>query len=44
MDRLRFTVNMLFLSKEAHDGCLRSGMELGVTECFQKIDELLTTL
>jgi uncharacterized protein YndB with AHSA1/START domain len=38
------TVNMLFPSKEARDGCLRSGMEMGVTECFQKIDELLTTL
>ena len=42
--RTTLTVNMLFQRKEHSDGCLRSGMELGVKECFQKIDELLLTL
>jgi uncharacterized protein YndB with AHSA1/START domain len=35
------TVNMLFPAKEDRDGCLKSGMELGVRECFQNIDALL---
>jgi uncharacterized protein YndB with AHSA1/START domain len=38
------TINMLFKSKQDRDGCLQSGMELGVKECFQKIDELVATL
>jgi uncharacterized protein YndB with AHSA1/START domain len=38
------TINMLFNSKQDRDVCLRSGMELGVKECFQKIDELVATL
>jgi uncharacterized protein YndB with AHSA1/START domain len=42
--RTTLTINMLFKSKQDRDGCLQSGMELGVKECFQKIDELLATL
>ena len=38
------TVNMLFESKQDRDGCLRSGMDLGVKECFQKIDELIAAM
>ncbi len=38
------TINMLFESKQDRDVCLRSGMELGVKECFQRIDELVTAL
>jgi len=38
------TINMLFPNKGDRDMCLRSGMELGVKECYQKIDELLKTL
>ena len=38
------TMNMLFENKEQRDGCLHSGMELGVRECYQKIDELLARL
>jgi uncharacterized protein YndB with AHSA1/START domain len=37
-------MHMLFQSKEERDICLKSGMELGVKECYQKIDELLETL
>ncbi len=39
-----FTLHTLFDSKQARDGCLQSGMELGIRECFQKIDELLAAL
>jgi len=38
------TMHMLFENKEQRDGCLHSGMELGVRECYQKIDELLASL
>ena len=38
------TSHMLFESKQERDICLKSGMELGVRECYQKIDELLATL
>jgi uncharacterized protein YndB with AHSA1/START domain len=38
------TSHMLFPSKAHRDACLQSGMELGVKECYQKIDELLATL
>ena len=38
------TINMLFKSKQDRDVCLRSGMELGVKESFQKIDELVAAL
>jgi len=38
------TINMLFKSKQDRDVCLRSGMELGVKESFQKIDELVAGL
>lgn len=37
-------INMLFKSKQDRDVCLKSGMELGVKECFQKIDELVLAL
>jgi uncharacterized protein YndB with AHSA1/START domain len=39
-----FTLHMLFQSEEQRDACLRSGMELGLKECYQKIDELVATL
>jgi len=42
--RTTLTMNMLFQSKQDRDVCLRSGMELGVKECFQRIDELVATL
>jgi uncharacterized protein YndB with AHSA1/START domain len=38
------TMNMLFKDKAGRDMCLQSGMEQGVKECYQKIDELLATL
>ncbi|HTS48465.1 MAG TPA: SRPBCC family protein [Bryobacteraceae bacterium] len=38
------TINMLFQSKQDRDGALKSGMELGIKECFQKIDDLVATL
>jgi uncharacterized protein YndB with AHSA1/START domain len=38
------TTNMLFQSKAERDVCLKSGMELGVKECYQKIDDLVATL
>jgi hypothetical protein len=44
MARRRSHCIWLFQSKEACDGCLRSGMELGVKECFQKIDELIAAM
>ena len=43
-DRTTLTMNMLFQSKQDRDVCLRSGMELGVKECFQRIDELVASL
>jgi hypothetical protein len=30
--------------KQDRDGCLKSGMELGVKECFREIDELVAAL
>ena len=38
------TMNMLFQSKQDRDVALKSGMELGIKECFQKIDDLVETL
>ena len=38
------TSNMLFKTKADRDVCLKSGMDLGVRECYQKIDEILETL
>ena len=35
------TMHMRFPSKADRDVCLRSGMELGVRECFQNIDRLV---
>ena len=37
------TMNMLFQTKQERDICLKSGMELGVQECYRKIDELLAS-
>jgi uncharacterized protein YndB with AHSA1/START domain len=42
--RTTLTIHMLFQKKEHRDGCLHSGMELGVKECFQNIDEILASL
>jgi uncharacterized protein YndB with AHSA1/START domain len=39
-----FTMHMLFENKQHRDICLRSGMDVGVRECFQKIDELIAAL
>jgi uncharacterized protein YndB with AHSA1/START domain len=39
-----FAMHMLFERKEHRDICLQSGMELGVTECFDNIDHLVTAL
>jgi len=33
---------MFFQTKQDRDGALKSGMELGIKECFQKIDDLVT--
>ncbi len=38
------TSSMVFPSKAERDACLRSGMEMGVAECYQNIDKLLETL
>jgi uncharacterized protein YndB with AHSA1/START domain len=38
------TLHTRFPSKQHRDGCLQSGMELGMRECFQKIDELVAAL
>lgn len=38
------TVNMLFEKKEDRDICLKSGMELGVKECFENIDKLIAAM
>lgn len=38
------TSHSLFRSKQHRDMALQSGMELGVKECYQKIDELVATL
>ncbi len=38
------SINMLFQSKQDRDVALKSGMELGIKECFQKIDDLVATL
>lgn len=38
------TSHMLFQSKQHRDICLKSGMELGVKECYENIDRLLATL
>ena len=35
------TLNMRFPNKQARDMALKSGMELGIRECFEKMDELL---
>jgi uncharacterized protein YndB with AHSA1/START domain len=42
--RTTFTMHMLFESKEHRDICLKSGMELGIRECYENIDKLLATL
>ena len=42
--RTTLTMRMLFECQEHRDMCLKSGMELGVREYYQKIDELLAAL
>ena len=42
--RTTLTMNMLFDRAEDRDVCLRSGMDLGVKECFQNIDKLVAAL
>src|SRR6185369_14768803 len=36
-------MHMRFADKVGRDMCLQSGMELGIRECFQKIDELIAS-
>ncbi len=36
-----FTMNMRFETRQDRDMCLKSGMELGVEECFRNIDGLI---
>jgi len=43
-DQTTFTMHMLFDNKQSRDICLKSGMEFGVKECFEKIDALVATL
>ncbi len=43
-DQTTLTLHMLFPTKEGRDACLRSGMELGVKECFQNIDRLVAAM
>jgi uncharacterized protein YndB with AHSA1/START domain len=38
------TSHMLFENKRERDICLKSGMELGVKECYQNIDALLAAI
>lgn len=38
------TTSMLFQNKEQRDMCLKSGMELGVKECYENIDRIVAAL
>lgn len=42
--RSRLTIRSAFLSVEDRDGMIASGMEVGVTEGYEKLDDLLSTL
>jgi len=38
------TVRVLYPSQEVRDAVLRSGMERGATECYDKLAELLASI
>ena len=40
-DRTKVTAHVVFLSVADRDGMIQSGMESGVTESFERLDELL---
>lgn len=40
-DRTKVTAHVVFLSVSDRDGMIQSGMESGVTESFERLDELL---
>jgi uncharacterized protein YndB with AHSA1/START domain len=42
--RTRLSIHSVYPSVEARDGMAESGMEQGVTEGYEKLDELLTNL
>ena len=43
-DRTRITVHSVFQSVEDRDGMVQSGMEQGVNEGYERLDELLEKL
>ncbi|MGZ4948491.1 MAG: SRPBCC domain-containing protein, partial [Halobacteriota archaeon] len=43
-DRTRLTSQSVFLSVEGRDGMLQSGMEQGINESYERLDELLEKL
>jgi uncharacterized protein YndB with AHSA1/START domain len=43
-DRTRLTIQSLFQSVADRDGMVKSGMEQGMTEGYERLDELLVTL
>ena len=43
-DRSRLTIQSLFQSVADRDGMVQSGMEQGMTEGYERLDELLATL
>ncbi|HSJ90334.1 MAG TPA: SRPBCC family protein [Anaerolineales bacterium] len=43
-DRTRLTIQSLFQSIADRDGMVQSGMEQGMTEGYERLDELLATL
>ena len=43
-DRTRLTIQSLFQSVADRDGMVQSGMEQGMTEGYERLDELLMTL
>lgn len=38
------TTHMLFQNKQHRDMCLKSGMELGVKECYENIDRIVAAM
>jgi len=43
-DRTRITVQSVYQSVEDRDGMIQSGMETGVNQGYEKLDEILATL
>ncbi|MGZ4906891.1 MAG: SRPBCC family protein [Halobacteriota archaeon] len=43
-DRTRLTAQSVFLSADDRDGMLQSGMEQGINESYERLDELLEKL